>query len=223
MATPAKKATKRVAKTAVATAVTNVVNAPAVSEGDIVKNAYITSAHAHVAKLGAGIGDTVYVCNYVGTDNVNDSFGNPLPAGCSINRRTTDTHYAENVILHGIDADGNVVVSRSRPPAKHFALPYTFIRKADRTADAERQRASLKLNDSYTGTVLGDASVIAVGCQRFKTEKLRDLLKLAEAEAAKVKTAATTKTPAANLTTRAATYTAPVATPKAAKKAATKR
>lgn len=186
-----------------------------------VKQAYITAAHAHIAHLNLSVGDTVYVGSYIGNitrGQVYDRLGNPI-AGCNITRAPANSLYGNNVTLQGIDADGNVVV-RAQDSTNDVTLPYSFVRQASGNLPVGTVNTQVKLNDSYRGTVTTDGTTIAVGCQRFPVARVRELLALADKQVAASRAAAATKRPAANLTTRAATYTP---APKAPKKVAAKK
>lgn len=179
----------------------------------LIKQAYIVSAHARIAALKLHVGDQTSTNNLTqrrGTGLV-DRFGQPLPAGTSSTAvDATNTIYGNNVEFRGLNTDGDAVVKYS---GREYVVPYTYL---NGPRQEERQRANLKLNEGYTGTVLGDGSTIAVGCQRFKTEKVRELLALADKTIATVKSEAKREFPPLT-TAPTATYVPPA--PKAAKAA----
>lgn len=196
----------------------------ATTPADIIKQAYIVTAHAHIMALGLEIGDRCEVNNYFYQDStgVLDRNSTPLPLGfakpSSAEVDKSHSAYGSHMTrFRGIDANGDVRVVRGMTEHR---LPYSFIVAP---AKEEKQRAKLTLNDRYEGVVMGNGTSIMVGCQRFKTEKLRALLVLADKTIAEVAAEVAAKPVAVLSANPTATYVPYVAPPKAAKKVATKK
>lgn len=218
---------KKVAKKATTTTTASTLDAA--TQAALLQSVTIL-AHAKAATLKLAVGDNLYVGNYVNTQ-VNgvwqDRYSQDLPYGSTAgdNRSTVNSMNGNTVAFLGINDRGEFMV-RDSYGRRDVAIPHTFAQQASQKTQEIRRGSEVKLNGSYVAQVLNDGNLIAVGCQRFETAKLRALLTQADTVITAQKTAGVTKRTVHVATAKpAATYVAtpkPVVAKKVAKKAVTK-
>jgi hypothetical protein len=134
-----------------------------------VTRAYIVSAHAHAARIGAKVGEEIYINAYFDGE-LSDSNGSPIPPGCNLER--TPSHLeCEAVTFKGIDEDGNFVVADRYSSGEIARVPYTFAQHA-----VIEGSDYFDLNDEYSAQIVSNGQAIEVGCQTFKVSVVRELL-----------------------------------------------